>query len=209
MLRNTPSRNQRGWAAMVVSLSIPTARFYDKNGIDAEKAGLCKGIEEYPPRSNQEYADTFKCESTMAKPRGLFPASARSPAPRRMKLTGEDAATLLTNGCLPGAEGANMPSTPEAVDQFVSKKILYGPGKAANAGGALRHLRIENEPEFICACPGRDEESISASTDHGRHSPRNASKPPRNTASPATMSMGANIAGFVIVADAMRTRDWF
>ena len=57
------------------------------------------------------------------------------PCATQNELNGEDAATLLANGCICVAEGANMPSTPEAIEVFLKNKILYGPGKAANAGG--------------------------------------------------------------------------
>ena len=57
------------------------------------------------------------------------------PSATQNELNGEDAKTLLANGCFAVSEGANMPSTPEAIDAFLEAKILYAPGKAANAGG--------------------------------------------------------------------------
>ncbi len=57
------------------------------------------------------------------------------PSATQNELNGEDAKTLLANGCIAVSEGANMPSTPEAIDAFLEAKILYAPGKAANAGG--------------------------------------------------------------------------
>ena len=57
------------------------------------------------------------------------------PSATQNELTGDDAKTLLANGCIAVSEGANMPSTPEAIDAFLEAKILYAPGKAANAGG--------------------------------------------------------------------------
>lgn len=57
------------------------------------------------------------------------------PSATQNELNGDDAKTLIANGCFAVSEGANMPSTPEAIDEFLAAKILYAPGKAANAGG--------------------------------------------------------------------------
>jgi len=123
------------------------------------------------------------------------------PCATQNELDGDDARTLIENGCISVAEGANMPSTPEAVEVFVEKKILYGPGKAANAGG-VAVSGLEMSQNSLRLSWDRDEvdrrlkgimqsihkASVETSAEYG---------------DPGNYVMGANIAGFVKVADSM------
>ena len=83
----------------------------------------------------KEYAEKYGCKYVEgARPWGEK-CDIAMPSATQNELTGEDAQTLLANGCIAVSEGANMPSTPEAINTFLAAKILYAPGKAANAGG--------------------------------------------------------------------------
>jgi glutamate dehydrogenase (NADP+) len=84
----------------------------------------------------REYAEKFGCKfvGEGAKP-WAEKGDVALPSATQNEISGDDAKKLVANGCICVAEGANMPSTPEAVEVFIAKKILFGPGKAANAGG--------------------------------------------------------------------------
>ena len=83
----------------------------------------------------REFAEEYGCEYfDGGRPWGV-PCDIAMPSATQNELDGDDARTLLANGCFAVSEGANMPSTPDAVHEFVKAKILYAPGKAANAGG--------------------------------------------------------------------------
>ncbi len=83
----------------------------------------------------KEYADKFNCEYLEGKRPWFVKCDVALPCATQNEVSGEDAKTLVKNGCICVSEGANMPTTPEGVEVFLKKKILYGPGKAANAGG--------------------------------------------------------------------------
>ena len=83
----------------------------------------------------KEYADQFRCEYFEGKRPWFAKCDVALPCATQNEVTGEDAQMLVKNGCICVSEGANMPTTLEGVNVFLNKKILYGPGKAANAGG--------------------------------------------------------------------------
>ena len=76
-----------------------------------------------------------------------MPAELAFPSATQNEISGEEAKSLVKNGCVGVSEGANMPSTPEAVEVFLENKVLFGPGKAANAGG-VAVSGLEMAPEF-------------------------------------------------------------
>ncbi|MBW7937765.1 MAG: glutamate dehydrogenase, partial [Candidatus Omnitrophica bacterium] len=130
-----------------------------------------------------------------------IPAQCAFPSATQNEITAEDASTLVKNGCFVVSEGANMPSEPEAVQFFIDKKILYGPGKAANAGGvAVSGLEMAQNSQFMSW-------SREAVDNHLRdimqriHS--NACATAAEYGHAGNYVIGANIAGFVKVADAM------
>jgi glutamate dehydrogenase (NADP+) len=123
------------------------------------------------------------------------------PCATQNELNGEDAKRLVDNGCFCVAEGANMPSTPEAIEVFLAKKILYGPGKAANAGGVatsglemsqnsrrMSWSREEVDKHLHNIMITIHKAALSASKEYGE---------------PGTSVLGANAAGFLKVAEAM------
>lgn len=132
--------NQLG--AKVVTLSDSNGFIYDPAGIDDNKLAWVMELKNVRRGRIEEYAKEFKGVTyTPADPKlGYNPlwaikADCAFPSATQNEINGKDAENLVKNGCICVAEGANMPSTPEAVDVFLNAKILYGPGKAANAGG--------------------------------------------------------------------------
>lgn len=120
----------------VITLSGPDGYVYDPDGISGEKIDYLLELR----ASNQDIVKPYSFEYPNAKfVQGKRPWEVKCdialPCATQNELHKEDAENLVNNGCICVAEGANMPSTPEAVDVFLKNKILYGPGKAVNAGG--------------------------------------------------------------------------
>ena len=125
--------NQLG--AKCVTLSDSAGTIYDKAGITAEKLAFAMELKNVKRGRIKEYADKFGCEYLEGKKPWGVTCDCAFPSATQNEISGADAAALLKNGCKLVAEGANMPSTPEAIEAFVAAKIMYAPGKAANAGG--------------------------------------------------------------------------
>ena len=191
--------NQLG--AKAVSLSDSNGTIYDPDGIDAEKLSFVLELKNIRRGRIKEYADKFGAEYRDGKRPWDIKCDCAFPSATQNEIDSEDAKTLLTNGCILVAEGANMPSTPEAIEQFLAKKILYGPGKAANAGGVatsglemsqnslrLSWTREEVDERLHNIMIAVHKQSYDAAEEYGQ---------------PGNLVMGANIAGFTKVADAM------
>ena len=123
----------QSYGAKVVAMSDSNGYIYDKDGI---KLDVVKAIKEGRRGRIKEYADAVPT-AVYTEGKGIWtiPCDIALPCATQNELNLEDAEALLANGCFAVAEGANMPSTREATDLFVEKKILFMPGKAANAGG--------------------------------------------------------------------------
>lgn len=121
--------------AKVVTFSDSDGSIYDPAGVDAERLAFLKELKGERRGRIEEYAKKFKCKYLAGKRPWGVPCQVALPCATQNEIELEDAKTLVKNGCDCVAEGANMPSTPEAVRIFLEKKILFGPGKAANAGG--------------------------------------------------------------------------
>ncbi len=191
--------NQLG--AKAVSLSDSNGTIYDPDGINAEKLAFVLELKNIRRGRIKEYADKFGAEYRQGKRPWDIKCDCAFPSATQNEIDGEDAKTLLKNGCTLVAEGANMPSTPEAVEQFLAQKILYGPGKAANAGGVatsglemsqnslrLSWTREEVDERLHNIMIAVHKQSYDAAEEYGQ---------------PGNLVMGANIAGFTKVADAM------
>ena len=188
--------------AKVVTMSDSGGYIYDKDGIDADKLAFIMDLKNNRRARISEYVDTYgSAEYHKGKTPWGVTCDVALPCATQNELHVEDAKTLLTNGCICVAEGANMPSTTDAVHEFIKAKILFAPGKASNAGGvatsglemsqnSLRiswtrkevDARLKDIMEDIhesCIEYGKDEDGF---VDYVK---------------------GANIAGFVKVADAM------
>jgi len=119
----------------IVTLSDSSGYIYDPAGIDAEKLAYAMWLKNVKRGRISEYADKYNCEYVEGKTPWGVKCDIALPSATQNELDGNDAKTLIANGCFCVSEGANMPSTPDAVEYFIEKGILYGPGKAANAGG--------------------------------------------------------------------------
>ncbi len=119
----------------VVTLSDSNGYIYDPEGIDAEKLKFIFELKNIYRGRIKEYADKYNCKYVDGGRPWNEVCTIALPSATQNELNGDDAQALVNNGCIAVSEGANMPSTPEAVEVFIHNKILYGPGKAANAGG--------------------------------------------------------------------------
>ena len=121
--------------AKVITMSDSNGYIYDPDGITREKLDYIMHLKNVERGRIKEYAARYGCKYVEgARPWGEK-CDIAMPSATQNEINGEEAAMLLANGCFAVSEGANMPSTPEAVDAFLKAKILYAPGKAANAGG--------------------------------------------------------------------------
>ena len=121
--------------AKVITMSDSDGYIYDPDGIDAEKLAYIFELKNIYRGRIREYAEKYGCKDVAgARPWNEKCANAM-PSATQNEIDGDDARALLANGCFAVSEGANMPSTPEAIEEFLKAKILYAPGKAANAGG--------------------------------------------------------------------------
>jgi glutamate dehydrogenase/leucine dehydrogenase len=121
--------------ARVVTFSDSNGFVYDPKGVDAEKLAFLKELKNVRRGRIEEYARQFKCDYVEGERPWHVECEVALPCATQNELSGDDAVALTSNGCLCVGEGANMPSTPEAVEIFLAKKLAFGPGKAANAGG--------------------------------------------------------------------------
>ncbi|MCM8783600.1 MAG: NADP-specific glutamate dehydrogenase [Candidatus Omnitrophica bacterium] len=121
--------------AKVVTMSDSNGFIYDEKGIDKKKLDFIFELKNIKRGRIKEYAQKFKCKYfENQKPWGIK-CDIAFPSATQNEISGEEAKTLVKNGCFLVAEGANMPTTPQGIDVFQKAKILYAPGKAANAGG--------------------------------------------------------------------------
>jgi len=155
----------------------------------------------------REYAERFPTASfTPAKNEGsnplwAVPAECAFPSATQNEINGVDARNLVANGLKLVAEGANMPTTPEGVDRFLEAKLLYGPGKAANAGGvAVSGLEMTQDIEHLSWTREQVDNKLRQIM-HAIHT--NVRAAAEDYGRPGDYVLGANIAGFVKVADAM------
>lgn len=192
--------NQLGGKA--VTLSDSNGYIVDDDGINAEKLNWVMELKNSKRGRIKEYTERFK-SSKYLEGRGLWnvPVDCAFPSATQNELNGEDAKTLLKNGCMLVAEGANMPSTPDAVDQFIHAKICYGPGKAANAGGVATS-GLEMSQNSLRLSWSREEVDQRL-----QNIMKAIHKTCRDTATiygqPTNYVLGANIGGFLKVANAM------
>ncbi len=121
--------------AKVVTLSDSNGSIYDPKGITAEKLAFVMELKNVKRGRIKEYADNYGCTYMDGKRPWSVKCDIALPGATQNEIDAQDAETLMKNGCVCVGEGANMPSTPEAVDVFLKARICYGPGKAANAGG--------------------------------------------------------------------------
>ena len=121
--------------AKVITMSDSNGYIYDPDGIDEEKLAFIFNLKNIQRGRIREYAEKYGCKYVEGARPWNEKCDIAMPSATQNEIDGDDARALLANGCFAVSEGANMPSTPEAVNEFLNAKILNAPGKAANAGG--------------------------------------------------------------------------
>ena len=121
--------------AKVISMSDSDGSIYVPEGLTREQMDFIFELKQIYRGRIREFAEKYGCEYLEGGRPWNFPCDIAMPSATQNEIAGDDARALLANGCIAVSEGANMPSTPEAVKEFINAKILYAPGKAANAGG--------------------------------------------------------------------------
>ncbi len=194
--------------AKVVTMSDSSGYIYDEEGIDAGKLAYIKRLKNIRRGRMKEYIDKYSAavytelDSTLDhNPLWDHRADCAFPSATENEINEKDAYNLINNGVKLVSEGANMPSTPEAIDLFLDKDILYGPGKAANAGGVavsglemsqnsmrLNWPRKEVDERLQMIMRRIHSTCLEVSQEYGR---------------PGNYMAGANIAGFIKVVHAM------
>ena len=186
--------------AKVVAMSDSNGYVYDKNGIDLD---LVKQLKEVERKRIKEYVNTHKDAVYMEGCRNIWtiPCDIALPCATQNEIDEESAKTLVANGCKAVGEGANMPSTLEATEVFQKNGILFGPAKAANAGGvATSALEMcQNSMRYSWTFEEVDAKLKQIMIDIYR----NASKAAEAYGQKGNLVMGANIAGFEKVAESM------
>ena len=186
--------------AKVVTLSDSSGFICDANGIDAEKLAFVMDLKNVRRGRIKEYADQFGCEfHAGARPWGVK-CDIALPCATQNELNEAEAKTLVTNGCMLVSEGANMPTTPEAVEVFQAAKILFAPGKASNAGGVATS-GLEMSQNSLRMNWTREE--VDAKLKQIMKDIHEACEKYGDEGDYIDYVKGANIAGFVKVADAM------
>lgn len=192
--------NQMG--AKVITASDSGGFIHDPAGIDQEKLSWLKDLKEVRRGRIREYADQFRGATYHEGKRPwIVEGQLAFPCATQNELSGEDAQTLIKNGLIGVSEGANMPSDLEAVRLFLENKILFGPAKAANAGGvAVSGLeQSQNSLRMFWSREEVEEKLRKIMTDiHGKCAEFGLERD-----GSINYVKGANVAGFVKVAEAM------
>ena len=199
--------NQLG--GKVISLCDSSSCIIDDAGIDMDKCSYVLDLKNVKRGRISEYADKYKQSTTCFEGKNVWDVIREQgikvdialPCATQNEINGKNAAALVKNGCYCVAEGANMPSTPEAIKIYQENKILYGPGKAANAGGvATSGLEMsQNSLRLSWTREEVDAKLHQAMINIHKHSVEAAARYGLGY----NLVAGANIAGFEKVADAM------
>ena len=184
----------------VVTLSDSGGSIYDPEGVDDDKLKWVMELKEVRRGRIKEYADEFGCEYWEGERPWKAKVDVALPSATQNEVNTEEAKMLVDNGCICVAEGANMPSEPGAIDLYLENKILYGPGKAANAGGVavsglemsqnsmrLQWTREEVDQKLHGIMKAIHEQCVTYGTDGDF----------------INYVKGANVGGFIKIADSM------
>jgi glutamate dehydrogenase (NADP+) len=184
----------------VVAMSDSNGFIYDKNGINLPTIRRLKEVERKRIREYVEVHDSAKYTKGCS---GIWsiPCDIAFPSATQNELDEKAARTLVQNGCIAVSEGANMPCTPEAASVFLKNGVSFGPGKAANAGGvATSGLEMsQNSQRMSWTFEETDKKLKEIMVNIHRLSAEAAEE----YGTPGNLVNGANIAGFIKVADAM------
>lgn len=187
--------------AKVLTMSDSDGFIYDPDGIDLERLQFIKNLKDNQRGRISEYAAHFNCGYFKGERPWKIKCDIALPNATQNELNGDDAIALIENGCFCVAEGANMPCTPEAVAAFNKAHVFYAPGKAANAGGvAVSGLEMsQNSLRFSWT---RDEVDNKLK-DIMKQIHRICVKYGKEENGHINYEKGANIGGFVKIADSM------
>jgi len=188
--------------AIPVTLSDSSGWIYDKEGINLEKLDYVFDLKNHRRGRIREYSEKFKgVEYHESGNVWHVPCEVALPCATQNEVDGEDAKTLVKNGCYCVSEGANMPTTPDGVEVFIKEKTLYGPGKAANAGGvAVSGLEMCQNSMRLKWSREEVDNKLQGIMKSIHETCWNTA---REFGTPGNYVNGANIGGFIKVADAM------
>lgn len=190
--------------AKVVTMSDSDGTIHVPEGITEEQLDFIFELKNIYRGRIREFAEKYGCEYVPGGRPWGFPCDIAMPSATQNELDGEDARTLLANGCIAVSEGANMPSTPDAVREFVKARILYAPGKAANAGGvSVSGLEMaQNSQKLTWTADEVDQRLRRIMTEIHEQ----CRKYGEETDGYINYVKGANVAGFMKVARAMMSQ---
>ena len=184
----------------VISLSDSGGSIHDPDGIDDDKLEYIMDLKNIKRGRISEYSEKYNVSYMEGEKPWSIPCDIALPCATQNEISGSEAKTLVKNGCKAVSEGANMPSDPDAVEVFLNNKLLFGPGKAANAGGvAVSGLEMSQNSMRLSWSRQEVDEKLrgimksihEACVKHGANGEN------------VDYVKGANIAGFIKVADAM------
>jgi len=186
----------------VVAMTDYDGTVYDRDGINEEKLAFTKDLVFVQRGSLKDYVAKYpKAEFLTGKKSWGVKCDIALPTACENELDGDAAKTLVSNGCFCVAEGSNMPSTPEAVEVFQHNKVLFAPGKAANAGGVgVSGLEMSQNSQRLSWSSEEVDRYLQRIMKSIHTSCVTTAKEYDN---PGNYVMGANIAGFTKVADSM------
>ena len=183
-----------------VALSDSNGTIYDPKGIDEKKLAFIMELKNVKHGRIKEYAKKYGCKYMEGKRPWSIKCDIAFPSATQNEIDKSDAKELVQNGCIAVGEGANMPTTPGAIKIFHRAKILYGPGKAANAGGvAVSGLEMSQNSQRLSWTREEVDKRLQAIMINIHHTCVKYGKED----SYINYEKGANIGGFVKVADAM------
>jgi len=189
------------YGAKVVSFSDSSGTIYIPEGLNTENWEYVMNLKNVQRGRIKECSESFSCEYYEGERPWKIDCDIALPCATQNEIDKDDAKKLIDNGVIAVAEGANMPSSPEAVDLFLENDVMFGPGKAANAGGvATSGLEMcQNHVGLAWTFEEVDQKLHEIMINIHKNSAAAASE----YGSPGNLVVGANIAGFVKVADSM------
>ena len=186
----------------VHTMSDSSGTVYDVDGIDREKLEWIKDLKNNRRGRIKEYAEAFGAEYLERQKPWNIPCDLAFPSATQNEIDEQDAQNLVKNGCFALAEGANMPTTPEAIAVLQKSNVLYAPGKASNAGGvATSGLEMSQNAQHMYWTREKVDEQLKGIMENIHEQCAKYGK--QDDGSGIDYVRGANIAGFVRVANAM------
>ena len=184
----------------VITLSDSGGSIHDPDGIDDDKLAYIMDLKNVKRGRISEYSEKYNVSYMDGERPWSIPCDVALPCATQNEISGAEAKTLVKNGCKAVSEGANMPSDPEAVEIFLNNKILFGPGKAANAGGVAVSGLEMSQNSMRLSWP---REEVDQKLHGIMKSIHKACVKYGSDGKRIDYVKGANIAGFIKVADAM------